>query len=860
MKKIFIVLFSVILMTGICAKAEQTNVTVEETDTGLSVTVIAPKDGGIYVIGATHSGDGLLENAALQHIDSAAAGESYTVELDGIYSSAKVYIWDDNQTPLYDVYTVEATGDGIIHLNETSIDASGVDGAEVNGTIVTITEPGDYIIEGTLNDGQIVVSDELGKKDKVNIELRGVNVTCSDSAPFNGGGGKIELTLADGTTNTFTDTGKYKNYTTAKDPKGCVYSRRDMDIGGSGTLVVNGNVKNGLVCGADLKIKKGANLDVTAVNNAVKGDNSVEFTNKTGIVKIVTAEGDGIKSDAIESDTGAIEPDKGYVEFAGGTFTINAGGDGIQADNYCNITGGNITINSGTEGIKANEVNLPALIDDVVSENEVINGKIAISGGTVDITSGEDGIKATELVEISGDAEVAVTAEGDGGYDGIQAGETEETVNGSTSETGVVVWGTVSIDGGTVNIRGASDDGIVAKGDFVMTDGVLTGKADCDFIKAYELAEISGGTINAVSGQDGIQSGKALTEITSGTTVTKSNYTTGDINISGGEINITAGGGHSVKLSGDAESCKGIKANTELNISGGNITIDSADDSLHSNYNVTITGGIMDLAAGDDGVHADYTLTLGTEGGADDDFTIDISTSYEGLEGSVINILSGTQYLYATDDGINAAGDYTEDGVLAAAISTYAGPGGNMPGGPGGNPGGGTGDMGPGFGDDDSAPYGMLYIKGGRTYVEAYGDGIDSNGSIEMSGGIVLENGPTNGGNGVFDIGDSKDCYFKVTGGTLIGAGTSDMLVTPTVTGQGYVSRSNTSGNAGSPVQITTDSGSITFIPKTKWGYIFVTTPDMQSGKTYTISNVSSYTGTEIFGRTVGNTFYGLVQ
>lgn len=82
-------------------------------------------------------------------------------------------------------------------------------------------------------------------------------MSCSDSAPFNGGGGKIGLTLADDTTNTFTDSGKYKNYTTAKDPKGCVYSRRDLDIGGSGTLVVNANVKNGLVCGADLKIKKG---------------------------------------------------------------------------------------------------------------------------------------------------------------------------------------------------------------------------------------------------------------------------------------------------------------------------------------------------------------------------------------------------------------------------------------------------------------------------------------------------------------------------------------------------------------------------------------------------------------------------
>ena len=748
-------------------------------------------------------------------------------------------------------------GDGIIHLKGTSIDATGVDGVEVDGTIVTITAVGDYIIEGTLDDGQIVVSDALGKKDAVNITLQGVDVTCSNSAPFNAAGGKIGVTLADGTTNTFTDSGKYTAYTTSKDPKGCFYARRDMDIGGSGTLVVNGNVKNGLVCGADLKIKKGASLTVTAVNNAIKGDNGVEFTNKTGTVT-VTAGGDGIKSDAIDTDilkTGAIEADKGYVLIEGGTFTINAEGDGIQADNFCTITGGDLAIVSGTEGIKANEVNLPVLADDAIVEGEYVNGTITISGGTIDITAGEDGIKATERIEISGEADVTVDASQtdatDGsGFDGIQVGKTTETVNGNTTQLTVDVWGTLAISGGTVNIKGASDDAIVAKGDFIMTGGTLTGKATCDFIKAYRLVDISDGTLNITSGQDGIQSGKALTETTSGNTTTSSNYTQGDVRISGGDFTITAGGGSKVSLGNDAASCKGIKANTDLTITGGTFNIDSADDCIHSNYNVTVTGGSMALATGDDGVHADYTLTLGTEGGADDDFTIDISTSYEGIEGSVIKYLSGTTYLYATDDGVNAAGDYTEDGVLTASITPFAGPG---------NPGGGTGGWGPGGpggpGGDDSSPYGMLYIKGGRIFCEAKGDGLDSNGNIEMSGGLVLVNGPTSGGNGVFDA----DGTFKVTGGTLIGVGTSDMAVTPTVSNQGYLLKSNTSGSAGTPVKITTDNGSITFIPKVTWRWFFVTTPDMTSGGSYSLSTVSSY-GEKIFGKTVNGTFYGLVE
>ena len=746
LKKIFVGLSAVMLMSGIYAAAEQVNTTVEETDTGLSVSVIAPESGGMYIIGAKYGEDGLIEGVAVQHIDDVVSGEVYTANLAGIYRGSSIYVWNDNQKPLYEkleyngpeptnspepeeiptpepdtTQTPEPEGDGIIHLKGTEIDASGVSGAEVDGTIVTITAVGDYIIEGTLNDGQIVVSDSLKKKDAVNITLQGVNVTCSDSAPFNGGGGKIGITLEEGTTNTFTDTSKYTGYTTEKDPKGCFYSRRDLDIGGSGTLVVNGNVKNGLVCGADLKIKKGANLDVTAVNNAVKGDNGVEFTNKTGTVNI-TSGGDGIKSDAIDTDileTGAIEADKGYVSIAGGIFSINSEGDGIQADNYCEITGGNITINSGTEGIKANEVNLPVLLDDAVVEGEYINGKITVSGGTIDITSGEDGIEAAELVDISG-----------------------------------------------------------------------------------------------------------------------------------GTIGVIAGGGSSKSYSDDT-SRKGIKADTDINISGGNITVNSSDDSIHSNWDVTITGGEMNLATGDDGIHADRVLTLGTEGGSDEDFTIDISTSYEGLEGTVINILSGTQYLYSTDDGVNAAGDIDPSTITlsTANIEVIAGPGGNQPG--GNRPGG------PDWGADDSSPYGMVYIKGGRTYVEAEGDGLDSNGSIEMSGGIVLVNGPTRGGNGVFDIGDSNGCYFKVTGGTLIGAGTSDMAVTPTVTNQSYFLQSSGNGSAGTPMKI--NNADITFIPKTTWKWFFVTTPDMTSGKSYSISTASTY-GSEIFGKTVSNKFYGLAE
>ncbi|MCD8048860.1 MAG: carbohydrate-binding domain-containing protein [Clostridia bacterium] len=325
----------------------------------------------------------------------------------------------------------------------------------------------------------------------------------------------------------------------------------------------------------------------------------------------------------------------------------------------------------------------------------------------------------------------------------------------------------------------------------------------------------------------------------------------GTINISGGTIDVTTTGNST------NNSSKGIKSLTELNITGGDITVDSYDDAIHSNYNITITGGSMTLASDDDGIHADYVLTLGTSGGSDDDFEINITESYEGIEGSVINVLSGTTYIVSSDDGVNAAGDYAEDGTTST-MSLMA---------VGGNPGGqswNTGGQGwnqQDQGMDDTSSYGMLYIKGGLLYVVASGDGLDSNGDIEMSGGTVVVNGPTSTDNGVFDYGDSNSNYFKITGGTLVGIDRGGMSVNVSVSGQGSYSASNRSGSAGTAVKITTDSGNLVFIPEVSWSYIFVTSPDMTSGKSYSVSNLSSYSGgTTLVGRTVNNKFYGLIE
>lgn len=824
-----------------------------------SITLYSETEKDVKVFVSAYSEDMLTSVTTIPL--SLTAGEN-TVDVE-FSENDVVFVWDENLQPLtYEVS--EEQGDGIIHLMGDSIDATGIDNVTVDNTTLTIEAAGSYVIEGTLTQGQIVVSENIGKKEVVEITFDNVTVTNSATAPFNGANSKITINMTEDSVNTFTysHTKKYSGYTTTDAPKGAFYSKRDLTISGEGTLVVTDNYKNGLVSGGDLEIKKNASINVTAVNNAVKGDNGVEFTKKTGTVTVYSSEGDCIKTDSVDSDTGLMEEDKGYVEIKGGTFNLTAlAGDGIQAENYIDISGGSLTINSGAEGLKANEVNIPLSVDDVAT-GEYGNGKINISDGTIVIVSGEDGIKATEEITISG-GDITITAEGSDGYDGIQVGETEETVTNNVTEKTIIVPGTLTVSGGKINIINVSDDAITSNHDIVITDGEISGKSQSDFLKAYNLVDISGGTFNIESINDAVQSGNALTDTVNGTETVSTNYTLGNVSISGGDFTIKTNSGYSTSLSEDADSCKGIKGVTEVSISGGTFAINSADDAIHSNYNLTITGGTYTIYTGDDGLHADYILTLGTEGGADNSHIVDILHSYEGIEGSVIKVLSGTQYIYSTDDGLNAAGDYSEDGVELAELFAW----------------GGGFNQGPGGGmNDDTSAYGMAYIKGGLTYIEAYGDGLDSNGSVEMTGGTVIVNGPTNSANGVFDIGDSSGSYFNHIGGTLIGAGTNGMTITinssqgvaksssssggsnrPGWGGSG--SSGSSSGSAGTPVKITTNSGNIVFIPKVNWSYLYISTPDMTKNGSYTYSTASSYTGgTQVLGKTVNNTFYGLVE
>ena len=388
------------------------------------------------------------------------------------------------------------------------------------------------------------------------------------------------------------------------------------------------------------------------------------------------------------------------------------------------------------------------------------------------------------------------------------------------------------INGGTFIIN-AVNNALAADGSVTINDGKITIttsegdgiKSDPDYgdTESEGAITINGGTFTINSYSDGLQAKNILT-------------------INGGTFNIKTykNGASSTDFNGDEESAKGIKcSNNEtseisLTINGGSFNLDTADDSIHSDGNVTITGGTFTINSGDDGIHADQYLNLGTKDASNDLINVKIEKSYEGLEGAYVYIYSGTYTVYASDDGINSAGDTDTD--------CAPGNNGNQPGGNGGNPGNNQG--GPGgrnFGRNlrrrrlAECNSFHMYIYGGEIFINAGADGLDANGNIEISGGNITVWGAESRSDGdPIDL----DGTLTITGGTLLAGGNQAMTQLDRIAknSQKYIS-SSSSYTTNNVVYINDGSNiirSIT-IPKTI-PYLYYTSPSVTSSYKFTTS------------------------
>ncbi len=423
----------------------------------------------------------------------------------------------------------------------------------------------------------------------------------------------------------------------------------------------------------------------------------------------------------------------------------------------------------------------------------------------------------------------------DNNVDGVIYSKTDLTINGQGALTlsspaghGVVCKDDLAITGGTYNITTASH-GIDANDSVRICGGVFEAYCGKDGIHVENSEDategyvyISGGDFKIEAQGDGI-SGAVYVQIKDGTF---------DINAGGGSGNASAGGygGYMGSYGGntdsDSTSTKGIKVTGAMLISGGSFKINSADDALHANGNLTVENGEFEISTGDDGAHADETLIV--SGGK-----ISVTKSYEGLEALHVQVSGGEISLIASDDGINAAGGVDNSGTGGAFGNDYFG-GGR----PGGRPGGGgkPGDGGMSSGN------GSIVISGGSLYVQASGDGIDANGTLEIKGGYTVVCGPTRGDTATLDY----DRSATISGGTFIGTGASGgMAQSFSASPQGVISVSLGNQSAGTKLSVSDPSGKelINHCPELDYALLIFSSPEVVSGTSYTI-NVGSSNGT----------------
>lgn len=504
--------------------------------------------------------------------------------------------------------------------------------------------------------------------------------------------------------------------------------------------------------------------------------------------------------------------DGSYDESKATRIALSDGGTTVTGDG-ATVSGNTVTITaagtyliSGTlsEGqikVEANEADKVQLVLSGATVTSANSAALHVAKADKVFLTLADGSENT--LATSG----AYAALDDSAIDGAIFSRSDLTVNG----------------GGSLAVSSAEGNGIVCKDDLVLASGTATVTAEKHAIQANDSVRIAGGSYTLHAGTDGIHAKN------------DENSKLGYIYVAGGSLDITA-------------ESDGFDANYVLRVDGGTITVSAGDDGLHAESDLSVNGG-------------DITVTK----------------SNEGLEGARVTIAGGTQDVVASDDGVNASGDpddsdsssNTDDDSSKNNASGSDRPGtsggGQMTGGqePPAQDQGGRGDSTPpqegkggmAAGADESA---YLLITGGTLTVKADGDGLDSNGALEVSGGEVYVSGPTSDGDSAIDYGDGSTA--TITGGTVVALGSTGMA-------EGFGNSStqgsmliSASGNAGDTVTLSDSSGKVlcSYVAQKSFACVLVSAPGVEQGKTYTLKVGSNSIDVTLDGITYSNVSGGM--
>lgn len=530
---------------------------------------------------------------------------------------------------------------------------------------------------------------------EITIVLNGTSITCSNGSP-------IYIKNADNV--------KIKS---EENTYNCIVdARAEADDNSDNSSGENGNAAIYAAC--DLKLVGKGALSVTGnYNNGIQSKDDISIKNVTIKVNAVNNAIKGNDEVAIES---------------GEIIAISRKGDGIKTSNS----------SLSTKGKQ--------------------KGNVIISGGNIDIYAACDGIDAAYGVDVSGDGNLNIYTDTYSDY--------SEAVAADNSGSSASSSGSSASNPGSSN----QNQGSSSKSSSNATMMTYTTTANTDNQNNRNVGTPpdmnnaqNNGNMGTPPDMNNTQNNGNMDTPPDMNNSSSNSGNNRDMKCNFGGGNRAANGMPGNNSSGNSSkksySTKGIKAESEINISGAAINISSTDDGIHANSDsgvletgedgkgiISISGGTITISTGDDGIHADKELNI-TDG------YINVLTSYEGLEAITINISGGQSFVYAADDGINAC---TGDGTSTPLINIT----------------GGYVDVTTGSGDTD---------------------GIDSNGNYTQSGGMVLVKGGSSSGqvSGSIDV----DGNITITGGTCVALG--GICETPVNSVNAYVF-SSVSFNAGS--------------------------------------------------------------
>lgn len=566
----------------------------------------------------------------------------------------------------------------------------------------------------------------------------------------------------------------------------------DADDNAEITIVLNGT---SITCsnGSPIYIKNADNVKIKSEENTYNCivdarteayDNSDNSSSENGNAAIYAAcdlklVGKGALSVTGNYNNGIQSKDD--ISIKNVTIKVNAVNNAIKGNDEVAIESGEIiAISRKGDGIKTSNSSL--------STKGKQKENVIISGGNIDIYAACDGIDAAYGVDVSGDGNLNIYTDTYSDYSEAVAADNSGS-SASTPDSSASNPGSSASNPDSSN----QNQGSSSKSSSNATMMTYTTTANTD--------NQNNSSVGTPPDMNNAQNNGNMGNPPDMNNSSSNSGNNPDMKGNFGGGNRTANGMPGNNSSGNSSkksySTKGIKAESEINISGAAINISSTDDGIHANSDsgvletgedgkgiISISGGTITISTGDDGIHADKELNI-TDG------YINVLTSYEGLEAITINISGGQSFVYAADDGINAC---TGDGTSTPLINIT----------------GGYVDVTTGSGDTD---------------------GIDSNGSYTQSGGMVFVKGGSSSGqvSGSIDV----DGNITITGGTCVALG--GICETPVNSVNAYVF-SSVSFNAGSySVKDSSGNEIISFTLNNSYSNSWICTSALTTNTEYTL-------------------------